>query len=179
LKTTSLSKNHLNNPKAMATHNKILKRYLKNIALFFAYDWIILSVSIITFGYFLINYFFKDSFKLFDIPRMEALIGTVTISIIFISKFFISSKLKARLIIEIIEDSKYYSLIVYNKSLITVDKAFIPLNRQEGDIFTTNLFGGRMSTINLGRKSAEIFIVKIDNKKYYLVPPLFESEVLI
>jgi hypothetical protein len=29
----------------MATHNKILKRYLRNIALYFAYDWIILSVS--------------------------------------------------------------------------------------------------------------------------------------
>jgi len=163
----------------MATHNKILKKYLKNIALYFAYDWIILSVSIITFGYFLINYFFKDSFKLFDIPRMDALIIAIIFSSIFIIKFFISSKLRARLIIEIIEDSKYYSLIVYNKSLITVDKAFIPLNRQKGDIFTTNLFGGRMSTINLGRKSAEIFIVKIDNKKYYLVPPLFESEVLI
>ena len=163
----------------MATHNKILKRYLKNIALYFAYDWILLFVSIITVGYFLINFIFKNSFKLFNIPWKDALIIGMIFSSIFIIKLFISIKLRARLIIEIIEDSKYYSLIVYNKSLITVDKAFIPLNRQEGDIFTTNLFGGRMSTINLGRKSAEIFIVKIDNKKYYLVPPLFESEVLI
>jgi len=163
----------------MATHNKILKRYLKNIALYFAYDWILLFVSIITVGYFLINFIFKNSFKLFNIPWMDALIIGMIFSSIFIIKLFISIKLRARLIIEIIEDSKYYSLIVYNKSLITVDKAFIPLNRQEGDIFTTNLFAGRMSTINLGRKSAEIFIVKIDNKKYYLVPPLFESEVLI
>ena len=163
----------------MTTHNKIQKRYLRKIALYFAYDWILLSVSIITFGYFLINYFFKNSFKLFNIQFEDALIMAIILSTIFIIKYFFSFKLRARLITEIFEDSKYYSLIIYNKSLVMVDKACIPLERQRGDFFITNLFANKWGTIRLRGTRNEIFIIKIDNKKYYLVPPLFESEVLI
>jgi hypothetical protein len=163
----------------MTTHSKIQGRYLSKIALYFDYDWFFLFVSIITVGYFLINYFFKNSFIFSNIPRLTALITGIIFSTFFIIKYFISSKLRARLIIEIIEDSKYYSLIVYNKSVITVDKAIIPLDRQEADYFINNLFSNRMGTIHVYNKQSERFTVKIDNKEYYLVPALFESEVLI
>ena len=163
----------------MITHNKIQKRYLRDIASYFDYDGFAFLVSIIAFGYFLINYFFGNSFTLSNLPRLVGLITGVAFSTIFIIKYFVSSKLRARLIIEIMEDSKYYSLIVYNKSVITVDKGIIPLDRQEADYFINNLFSTRMGTINLPETKAERFIVMVDDKKYYLVPPLFESEVLI
>ena len=163
----------------MTTHNKIQQRYLRKIASYFDYAWFFFSVSIIAFGYFLINYFFENSFIISNLPRLAGSIMGITFLTIFIPKRFISSKLRARLIIEIIEDSKYYSLIVYNKSVITIDKAIIPLDRQEADYFINSLFGNRMGTINLPETKAERFIVIVDDKKYYLVPPLFESEVLI
>ena len=166
-------------PKAMTTNNKIQGRYLSKIAMYFDYDWFFLSVSIIAFGYFLINYFFRNSFMLSNLPRSEGLIMGVTFLTIFVFKRFISIKLRVRLIIEIIEDSKYYSLVVYDKSVITVDKAIIPLGRQEADYFINNLFSTRMGTINLPESRSERFIVIVDDKKYYIVPPLFESEVLI
>jgi len=108
------------------------------------------------------------------------LIIDIVPSTIFIVKYFISIKLKARLITEIIEDSKYYALIVYNKTLIKVNKTSIPLERvRKSDFFVTVLFESRFTTISFEDKQPEKFIVKINNKKYYLVPRLFESEVLI
>jgi len=179
MKTDILFTNPLSNCLFMTAHNKIQKRYFKKIEFYFVYDWIFLSGSIITFVYFLLNYYFKNSFLLFNIPRLEALIWAMSISIIFIIKYFISSKLRARLIIEIIEDSGYYLLTVYNKSVVRLDRAFIPLERQKADYFINTLFSNKMGTIHLYKKQSERFIVKIDNKKYYLVPPLFENEVLI
>lgn len=164
----------------MRTDNKFQKRYLKKIRFYFVYDWVFLSGSIITFVYFLLNYMFNNSFLLFNIARLEALIWAISISIIFSIKYFISSKLRTRLIIEIIEDSGYYLLTVYNKSVVRVDKALIPLERQKADYFINDLFSNKTGTIHdLYNKQSERFIVKIDNKKYYLVPPLFESDVLI
>lgn len=115
---------------------------------------------------------------LFNIPRMQALITAIIFLTVFIIKYFISIKLRARLIIEIIEDSAYYSLTVYNKSVVRVDKASIPLERRKGDYFINYLFSSR-GAIHLESKQDERFIVIIDNKKYYCVPALFESEVLI
>ncbi|HXU28416.1 MAG TPA: hypothetical protein VN698_14395 [Bacteroidia bacterium] len=164
----------------MPTDNKLQMRYSKKLALYFAQDWILLSISIILFVYFLVNYFFNNSYELFNIPWNKALIIDIVPSTIFIVKYFISIKLKARLITEIIEDSKYYALIVYNKALIRVDRASIPLERiRKSDFFVTVLFESRFTTIYFEGQRAEKFIVKINNKKYYLIPRLFDSEVLI
>lgn len=162
----------------MTIHNKILPEYLKKIAWYFTYDWIFLSVLIIIAGYFPINYFFNNSFILFNFDRMQALIMAIIILTIFIIKYFISSKIRKRLIVDIVDDSGYYFLTIYDKSVIKVDKVFIPLERQNADYFINDLLGNRMG-IHLYNKQSERFIVKIDNKKYYLVPALFENEVLI
>ena len=164
----------------MPNDNKLQERYSRKLTWYFAKDWILLSISIILFGYFPVNYFFNNSFELFNIPWRKALIIDIVPSTIFIVKYFISIKLKARLITEIIEDSKYYALIVYNKTLIKVNKTSIPLERvRKSDFFVTVLFESRFTTISFEDKQPEKFIVKINNKKYYLVPRLFESEVLI
>jgi hypothetical protein len=163
----------------MITDNKIQERYLKEIASHFYNDWFFFSVTIVAFGYFLINYFFGNSFIISNLPGLAGLIMGITFLTIYIPKRFISNKLRTRLIIEIVEDSKYYSLILYNKSVITVDKAIVPIEREEADYFINDLFGSRMGKIHLYNKQSERFILKIDNKKYYLVPALFENEVLI
>lgn len=164
----------------MTIHNKILPEYFKKIAWYFTYDWIFLSVLIIMAGYFLINYFFNNSFILFNFARMQAFIMAIIILTIFIIKYFISSKIRKRLIVDIVDDSRYYVLTIYDKSVIKVDKALIPLERQKADYFINDLFSNKTGTIHdLYNKQSERFIVKIDNKKYYLVPPLFENEVFI
>ncbi len=163
----------------MTTHNKIQRRYLGEIASYFDFDKFCVSVSIIAFCYFLINYFFNNSFIFLDISRLIGLIAGVAFSIVFKMKYFLSSKLRTRLIIEITNDSGYYFLTTYNKSVIKLDKAFIPLKRQNADFFIDILFSNGIGTIHLNKKQSERFIVIINNKKYYLVPQLFESEVLI
>jgi hypothetical protein len=165
--------------KFVTTHNKIQRRYLDEIASYFDFDKFCLSVSIIAFCYFLINYFFKNSFIFLDIPRLIGLITGVAFSIIYRIKYFLSSKLRTRLIIEIAKDSEYYFLTTYNKSVIKLDKAFLPLERQNADLFFDLLFSNGLGTIHLNKKQSERFIVIIDNQKYYIVPELFESEVLI
>lgn len=70
--------NPLSNCLIMRTDNKIQKRYLKKLRFYFVYDWVFLSGSITTFVYFLLNYMFNNSFLLFNIGRLEALIWAMS-----------------------------------------------------------------------------------------------------
>ena len=90
----------------------------------------------------------------------------------------ISAKIKSRLIYEVIDEKKFYSLMLYNKTFVSLDKTLIPLYKDRADYYLNSLFGVG-GTINLTPSKSERYIVEIDNKKYYFLPFLFEEEVLI
>ena len=157
----------------------ISKKYRKKINLFFIQDWILLGVAIIVIFYSSTNYVSNNTFVIFGIDRGISLYFGAIWTIIFIIKFFfISVKIKTRLIYEVIDKTDFYSLVIYNKTLVTLDKTLIPLYKDKPDYYLNYLFGVG-GTIYLPESKAERFIVEIDNKKYYFLPSLFEDEVLI
>lgn len=161
--------------------NKIQKseKYRKRIKLYFAQDWILLSLAIIAMLYSLANYLSNNSFVIFRIDRGISLFFGIVWVIIFIPKFFIiSAKIKSRLIYEVIDEKKFYSLMLYNKTFVSLDKTLIPLYKDRADYYLNSLFGVG-GTINLTPSKSERYVVEIDNKKYYFLPCLFEEEVLI
>jgi hypothetical protein len=110
--------------------------------------------------------------------------GTLTFSIFPLSYFviqhyFISAKIKSRLIYKIQEVNDAFILTIYNKSTIKINKSELPLEKEPRDYFIRSLFGTRTGTINILSKNNDTCVIKIDNKKYYLAPNLFEREVTI
>jgi hypothetical protein len=155
------------------------EKYRKKIKLFFAEDWVLLTIAIIAMLYSLVNYLSNNSFAIFSIDREISVYFGIIFLIIFIIKFFfISEKIKSRLIYEVIDEKKFYSLILYNKTTVSLDKTLVPLYKEKADYFLNYLFTPN-GTINLTPAKSERYIVEIDNKKYYFLPFLFEEKVLI
>jgi hypothetical protein len=94
----------------------------------------------------------------------------------FIIKYIISIIIRKRFIIEIIKDANHYSLINYNQSKIAADESQIDVESGFNDFFLNQLFGNT-AIIHLKREKCEKLALFIKNKKYYLVPSLFESEI--
>jgi hypothetical protein len=163
----------------MENQNRISEKYRKKIKLFFAQDWFLLSVAVITIFYSLANYLSNNSFVIFKIHLDGSLLIFIISFFLFTVKFIISNKLKSRLIYEVIDETKFYSLVVYNKAVVTLDKTLVPLPKYKPDYFINSLFSTRLGTINLPGSKSERFVVKIDNNKYYFLPFLFDSEILI
>lgn len=156
------------------------EKYRKNIKLYFVWDWIILGAAIIAMLYSLLNYKSNNSFVIFNIDRQVSLYFGIIWGVIFIIKFFfISIKIKARLIYEVIDEKDFYCLILYNKTSVKVDKTQIPLYKDSPDYFLNSLFSTRLGVFNMPKTKSERYVVEIDNKKYYFLPFLFEEEVLI
>lgn len=154
--------------------------YRKKIKLYFFRDWILLSIAIIAMFYSLVNFMSNNSFVIFGIDRGISFFFGIIWAIIFIIRFFfISIKIKSRLIYEVIDEKKFYSLMLYNKSFINLDKTLIPLYKEKADYFLNSLFSTRLGTIHFPESKVERYIVEIDNRKYYFLPCLFEEEVLI
>jgi len=150
---------------------------MSKIKLFFTIDWIVLSISILLIFYFLINYFSNNSFVFFNIPISKFLIASLGLIFFFIIKFDSSLKIKARLITEIVDESSHYTFTTFNKSVITVDKPImISLSRQT-DFYLNRLFSPTIGTIHLTPNQCEKFILLTKNKKYYLVPTLFQYAI--
>jgi hypothetical protein len=63
--------------------------------------------------------------------------------------------------------------------LVKLDKTLIPLSKGEADYYLNSLFSTRLGTIDLPKTKSERYVVEIDNKKYYFLPFLFETEVLL
>jgi len=165
--------------KEMKNQIRKSEKYRKKIKLFFAEDWILLSIAIFAMLYSLANYMSNNSFVIFSIDREISLYFGIIFSIIFIIKFFfISVKIKSRLIYGVIDEKNFYSLILYNKTSVSLDKTLIPLYKEKADYFLNYLFTPN-GTINLIPSKSERYVVEIDNKKYYFLPFLFEEEVLI
>lgn len=157
---------------------QVSEKYRKKIRLFFLEDWILLSIVIIVMFYSLTNYISHDSFEILKINTREGLIWGTIFGIVFLIKFFISVKIKSRLIYEIIDEIFFYSLILYNKTCVKLDKTLTPLYKEKADYFLNSLFSPN-GTINLTPKNSERYIVEIESKKYYFLPLLFEKQVLI
>ena len=159
---------------------RMSEKYRKKIKLFFAEDWILLSIALIVILFSLANYISNSSLAIFGINRGKSLIFGIILTSIFIIKFFfISIKIKSRLIYEVIDENSFYSLVLYNKSFVKLDKTLIPLYKEKADYFLNYLFSPNGTINNLAKTKSERFIVEINNKKYYFLPFLFEAEVLI
>lgn len=159
---------------------RMSEKYRKKIKLFFAEDWILLSIALIVILYSLSNYISNSSFTIFGINRGKSLIlGTILITIFIVKFFFISVKIKSRLIYEIIDENSFYSLILYNKSFVKLHKTLIPVYKEKADYFLNYLFSPNGTINNLAKTKSERFVVIIDNKKYYFLPFLFEEKVFI
>lgn len=150
---------------------------MSKIRLFFTLDWIVLSLSIILIFYYLINYFSKNSFIFFNVPILKCLIASLGGFFFFIIKFHISLKIKARLIIDIVDEPTHFTLTVYNKSVIKVNKPIGSFLSEETDFFLSRLFSPTIGTIHLTPNQCKKFILLTKNKKYYLVPTLFEYAI--
>jgi len=175
--TTSQLRNII---KKMKSQIQISEKYRKKIKLYFIQDWFVLSVAIIAMLYSLANYLSNNSFVIFNINRETILYFGMSVFIIFSIKFFfISIKVKSRLIYEVIDEKSFYSLMLYNKTFIKLDKTLIPLYKEKADYYLNSLFSSRLGTIHLPKTKSERYIVEIDNKKYYFAPFLFEEEVVI
>jgi hypothetical protein len=161
----------------MATVNTISENYMSKIRFFFTYDWILLGSATLLLFYYLINYFSKDSFIIFNIASLKALIVSFPPFLVFIIKFSISLKVKTRLVIEIIEEPTYFMLTVYDKSVVKIDKPIINFLSRKTDFFLDRLFSPTIGTIHLTPNQCEKFILVTKNKKYYLVPTLFEYAI--
>jgi hypothetical protein len=98
---------------------------------------------------------------------------------LFIVKSFISNRLKTRLIYKVIDETKFYSLVIYNKTSVSLNKTLIPLPKEKSDYFVNSLFSPRLGTINLPKSKSERFVIIIDDNKYYFLPFLFDSEISI
>lgn len=163
-------------------NNKISKKYMNKISQYFAFDWGLISISAILLCYSLLNYLWNNNLMVLNFNWKESFIMVIAVLLpISTIKFFISTKLKSRLIIEIIDEQTYYSLVIYNQSKITIDKSMIPLEREEADYFLNNLFSNRMGTIHIieNKESEKPAIVRVENRKYYLTPMLFENPLEI
>ena len=161
----------------MTSSNKISKNYMSKIRLFFALDWIILSISIILIFYYLINYFSNDSFIFFNVPISKSLLAALGGFFYCTIKFYISLKIKARLITEIVDESTHFILTVYDKSIIIIDKPIMTSLSRQTDFFLNGLFSPTIGTILLPPKQSVKFILLSKSKKYYLVPTLFEYAI--
>jgi hypothetical protein len=160
----------------MLIENKILKVYMRRLKFFFIVDWVILFLSCILLSYSLLNYYFKNLFIFFSIEPKSCLIISFIGIFYFILKFFISITLKSRLIIGVLKNDACYSLINYNNSIISVDKSQISIESEFNDFFLNQLFGNT-AMIHLKRTKCEKLLLCINNKKYYLIPSLFEHIV--
>ena len=164
--------------KEMKNQIRKSEKYRNKIKLFFLYDWVLLSIVIIVIFYSCANYISNDSLEILNINTVKGLLWGTIFGIVFLIKFFISVKIKSRLIYEIIDENFFYSLILYNKTCVKLNKTLTPLYKEKADYFLNSLFSPN-GTINLTPKNSERYIVEIDNKKYYFLPFLFEEEVLI
>jgi hypothetical protein len=98
---------------------------------------------------------------------------------IYMINYFISRTIKTRLIYKIQENDDNIVLTIYNKSTISFEKALMPLEKEQPDYFLNTLFSSRMGTIHQDEAYKGTSIIKINGKKYYLTPNLFEKEVTI
>ncbi len=146
---------------------RISEEYRNKIKIYFVRDWYGLGIAILIMSYSLI------------VDKRQSLYFSGILFIVFsIHFFFIAPKVKSRLIYEVIEEPNFYSLIIYNKTVVTLDKKLIPVPKEGSDYYLNSLFVPN-GTINIPKAKAERFIVTIDNKKYYFLPLLFEEEILI
>ena len=154
--------------------NKIIEKYLKKVRSFFFGEWIFLCIGICMLVYSLFIFYNPDSSSF--IWNGFAKASLIPLGI-FIIKYLISQTIKRRLIYKIRENDDTVLLTIYNKSTISFDKALIPLDKERPDYFLTTLFGSRTGTIHEAHDDASI--IKINGKKYYLIPNIFEKEVTI
>jgi hypothetical protein len=124
--------------------------YRKKIKLYFIQDWYLLSFAIIAMLYWLVNYLSNSSFIIFRIDRGVSLFfGIVGVIIFSIKFFFISIKLKSRLIYEVVDETKFYTLAIYNKTLVKLDKTLIPLYKGEADYLSPWFVSSRTGMWNI------------------------------
>ncbi len=161
----------------MAIDNQVAQKYMSKIKLFFTIDWVILSISVLFIFYYLINRFSNNSFIFFNLSIAKSLIASFALFLFFIIKFDSSLKIKARLIIEIIDESSHYIFTTYNKSVITVYKPITDSLSRQPDYYLNRLFSPTIGTIHLTPNQCEKFILVTKKKKYYLVPTFFANAV--
>ncbi len=149
---------------------------MNKIKRYFVFDWIVFSILCIVFCCSLVNYLSNGSFIFLNFNWEMGIIVIAVLCPIYFGKLIISTKLRERLIVEIIEEMTHYSFIVYNRQMVEVDKLLIPFKREKADYFLNNLFSSRMGTINFPESRSERFTIRVNDKKYYLVPPLFEND---
>jgi hypothetical protein len=137
----------------------------------------LLLFSVLIFCYSLVNCLLIDPLVLFNFSWKAGFITASILLPISIAKFIIAHKVRTRLIIEILEESKYYSFIVYNQVKVKVDKLQTPLPKKEADYFLNDLISSSTGTIFLPNSRRERFIIIVENKRYYLIPALFENNV--
>ncbi|QEC69948.1 hypothetical protein FRZ67_22590 [Panacibacter ginsenosidivorans] len=149
--------------------NKIAEVYMKKIHLYFLYDWIVVLIPIALIFISLLNNLDDPFYQYWE---KNLFLGIwILVPII---KLWISKKIKDRLICEIVIEEKNVLLQIYNGSILKLDKSFIPLKKEKADYFINTLFSPKMGTIRSYNK--DILIVRVDYKKYYLAPGLFEQE---
>jgi len=125
----------------MGNKIRISEKYRNKIKLYFIQDWFSLGFAIIAMLYSLVNYLSNNSFVIFRIDRgISLFFGIVWVIIFSIKFFFISIKVKSRLIYEIIDETEFYSLVIYNKTLLKLDRTLIPLYKEESDYYLNSLF---------------------------------------
>ena len=158
--------------------NKISDNFLNKIRRYFFPEWIFFSAGII-----LLIYYFLNLCNLFvgnNINLNGVLFSSLMLLTVFVVKYyFISQKIKRRLIYKIQQNDKTVVLITYNKSTMNLNKSLLPLQKEPPDYFINTLFSSRMGAIHQDEAYEGTCIVKIDGKKYYLTPNLFEHEVTI
>jgi hypothetical protein len=155
--------------------NKISGYFINRIKSYFYPEWIFFIVGTVLFIYSILN--LLKLFIVYDIMWQVTLFPSIIFLAFFsIQHFFISGKIKSRLIYKIQETDDLFILTTYNKSKIKINKNETPLEREPRDYIISSLFATRTGSIRILPKNNNACIVKIDNKKYYLTPNLFEHE---
>jgi hypothetical protein len=148
----------------------IYDAYMDRIRLYFLYDWIFLTIITGLFSYLIIN---SDSDQ-----QGKIIFGSMIFAAL-IAKFFISSKIRSRLICQVVDEQDYVLLVIYNESTIKINKTSLPLEKKPPDYFINSLFSTRMGTIHMKKNENKRFIIIVNGHKFYLIPFLFNDEVLI
>lgn len=156
--------------------NKITEKYLKKVRSYFVGEWVFLCIGIFMLVYSLFTFYNPDSSAYIWDGFAKA--STIPLGI-FSIKYFISRKIKTRLIYKIQENDDNVVLTIYNNSTISLEKTLIPVEKQKPDYFITTLFSNRMGAISEDKAYEGTCITKINGKKYYLVPNIFEKEITI
>jgi hypothetical protein len=156
--------------------NKISKEFLFKLRYFFAFPRILLFVAAFLLIYSLLNYY---NFLSFFFPWRLSLIFSILLLIISIPKYFIAEKVRRALIYKIQQESDTIILTTYDKSIVSINKNLIPLQKEPRDYFINTLFSSRTGTIQISPNENETCVIEINKKRFYLVPNIFEAEVAI